>query len=160
MPPETTPNAGPQFKGPMDLTRHIFRTEGLRGLYGGILATILREYFASFEFLGQAWSRRKGGVGTPDELNAVELLVTGGVCGIFGWLATYPMDVIKTRLQAQDPARPTYTGAMDCIRKSIAAEGYAVFWRGLNATVVRAFPVNGAIFAVYTLSMGYLDKYM
>jgi hypothetical protein len=37
--------------------------------------------------------------------------------------------------------------------------GVQVLWRGLAATVIRAFPVNGAIFAVYTFSMGYLDKY-
>ena len=62
--------------------------------------------------------------------------------------------------QAQDPAHPESKGMVDCVRKSVAAEGPGVLWRGLNATIVRAFPVNGAIFAVYTVSMGYLDKYM
>ena len=47
----------------------------------------------------QALARRKGGIGTPDELSALELLGVGGVCGIFGWLSTYPIDVVKTRIQ-------------------------------------------------------------
>lgn len=64
-----------------------------------------------------------------------------------------------SRLQAQDPLHPRYKGMVDCMRRSVTEEGYMVLWRGLAATVVRAFPVNGAIFAVYTFSMGYLDKY-
>jgi hypothetical protein len=51
----------------------------------------------------QTWARRKGGIGTPDELGAVELLVTGGACGIVTWMSTYPFDVIKTRCASASP---------------------------------------------------------
>jgi hypothetical protein len=50
---------GTHFKGPVDMTRHIYRTQGIAGLYVGMGATVWREtpsyavYFASFEFIGQ-----------------------------------------------------------------------------------------------------------
>ncbi|KAF6021929.1 SLC25A29 [Bugula neritina] len=41
-----------------------------------------------------------------------------------------------------------YTGYLDCIRKSISADGYKVFGKGLNAALLRAFPTNAATFFV------------
>jgi solute carrier family 25 carnitine/acylcarnitine transporter 20/29 len=32
-------------------------------------------------------------------------------------------------------------------------EGFRVFFRGVNATVIRAFPCNAATFLVYSLAM-------
>jgi solute carrier family 25 carnitine/acylcarnitine transporter 20/29 len=42
------------------------------------------------------------------------------------------------------------------MRRSYAAEGARVFFRGLGATLCRAFLVNGAIFSAYELSHGLL----
>ena len=82
-------------------------------------------------------------------------LVAGAVAGIMGWIATFPSDVLKTRLQAG-----TITGAdtdMDTglgsswrtARKMYAESGIRVFWRGLVPTLVRAVPVNMAVFGTF-----------
>lgn len=87
------------------------------------------------------------------------MLVSGGLAGSLSWLVCYPMDVVKSRLQAQGAggARPQYAGIMDCIRTSARQEGMQVFWRGLNASLARAFLVNGAIFSAYEMSLRYLN---
>ena len=41
-----------------------------------------------------------------------------------------------------------YRGIAHCLKKSIASEGAGVLFRGLNSSLLRAFPTNAATFAV------------
>ncbi|GBF97772.1 mitochondrial arginine transporter [Raphidocelis subcapitata] len=80
---------------------------------------------------------------------AVQLLA-GGLAGMLAWLSVYPLDLIKSRIQAQPAAASQYAGAWDCAVRSFREEGgAAVFTRGLGATLGRAFVVNAAIFACF-----------
>lgn len=81
------------------------------------------------------------------------MLVAGGLAGVASWVCCYPLDVVKTRLQAQSPDSIRYSGIVDCIRKSVRDEGHGVLWRGLGTAVARAFVVNGAIFAAYEIAL-------
>uniref|UniRef100_A0A8B9SAZ8 Uncharacterized protein n=1 Tax=Apteryx owenii TaxID=8824 RepID=A0A8B9SAZ8_APTOW len=86
-----------------------------------------------------------------------KLLFSGGMSGIVSWLSTYPVDVIKSRLQADGVGGITqYNGILDCIRKSYHDEGWRVFTRGLTSTLLRAFPVNAATFATVTVFLMYM----
>ena len=55
----------------------------------------------------------------------------GGLAGVLCWLSVLPSDVVKSRMQADslDPAARRYSGALDCVRQSIAREGAGVFFR-------------------------------
>ena len=99
----------------------------------GFCVTALREvpaiasYFVSFEFFCDTFSERR------EELSVSELLFAGGAAGCVSWLVTYPLDVIKTRFQADDT-----TGTLrQCARKAILESGMSVFWRGLVPTLIR-----------------------
>lgn len=72
------------------------------------------------------------------------LLFSGGLAGVVGWVCTYPVDVIKTRIQAQDMRNREYKNMVDCFRKVYRGEGMRVMFAGLGATVIRAFPTNAA----------------
>lgn len=86
-----------------------------------------------------------------------KLLFSGGMSGIVSWLSTYPVDVIKSRLQADGVGGVTqYNGILDCVRKSYHEEGWRVFTRGLTSTLLRAFPVNAATFATVTVFLMYM----
>lgn len=86
-----------------------------------------------------------------------KLLFSGGMSGIVSWLSTYPVDVIKSRLQADGVGGVTqYKGILDCVRKSYQEEGWKVFTRGLTSTLLRAFPVNAATFATVTVFLMYM----
>ena len=85
-------------------------------------------------------------------------MLAGGLSGVAGWVSTYPMDVLKTRIQAQAIGAPLmYRGTWDALVKCVEAEGVSVLFRGLNATIVRAFPTNAVIFYVYALSLDSLN---
>lgn len=81
------------------------------------------------------------------------LCFSGGMAGVLAWLFVYPLDVIKTHLQAQDFKRPKYAGIVDCARQLHSQHGPRVFFKGLNSCLVRAFPLNGMTFAMYEVTM-------
>lgn len=144
-------------KGPTDVARSILRREGLRGIYRGLNVTILRDapshgfYFWTYEYMREQLHPgcRKNG-----QESLQTMLVAGGLAGVASWVCCYPLDVVKTRLQAQSPSSALkYNGLVDCFYKSVKAEGYGVLWRGLGAAVARAFVVNGAIFAAYEVAL-------
>ena len=56
------------------------------------------------------------------------------------------LDVVKSRIQADDPLNPKYRGMADCFVKCYRENGLKIFTRGLVAVSLRAFPLNGATF--------------
>lgn len=148
-----------RYKGPTDVARSILRREGLRGIYRGLSITVLRDapshgfYFWTYECMREQLHPgcRKNG-----QESLQTMLVAGGLAGVASWVCCYPLDVVKTRLQAQSPSPSSvlkYNGIVDCFYKSVKADGYSVLWRGLGAAVARAFVVNGAIFAAYEVAL-------
>eukprot|EP00850_Spirogloea_muscicola_P012277 SM000078S22136 [mRNA] locus=s78:511747:512052:- [translate_table: standard] len=82
------------------------------------------------------------------------MLTAGGLAGALSWVACYPLDVAKSRLQAQGAnGGRRFKGIWHCLRTSVAEEGVAVLFRGLGTTMVRAYLVNGAIFTAYEMTL-------
>ncbi|XP_020278291.1 mitochondrial basic amino acids transporter-like [Pseudomyrmex gracilis] len=133
--------------GPLRCLRDIYKREGYRGVFRGLGVTFLREgpsygvYFVTYEMLTKTSSSKQ-------PISTVHMLFAGGLAGSASWMISYPVDVIKSRIQAESSGR--YSGALDCLKKSIQAEGYGCLFRGLNSTILRAFPTNAATFAVVT----------
>lgn len=140
------------YKNPLDCLIKAFKSEGFRGVYRGLGSTILRDapgfgvYFSGYEYLMQLVSDPKS---TPSTMT---LLSVGGLAGVISWVVIYPVDVIKSRLQADgmDGNEKKYKNFWDCIKKSYKMEGLPVFTKGLNSTIIRAFPTNAATFTVVT----------
>lgn len=145
------------YSGTLACLRHVLATEGVRrGLYRSLLPTLSREipqyaiYYPTYEVMVSLFCRA-GGAQRAEDLRPLQVACAGGVAGVAQWVPTYSLDVIKSKVSAAPPG--TYAGIMDCARQSLRAEGPAVFWRGISAAVVRAFPLHGAVFLGYELSM-------
>lgn len=134
----------------------IIETEGYRGLYRGLLATCIRDipgygvYFYSYEVFKQLFYRIDSGERgkKPEQSRQVVLdLMAGGMAGSFSWLVGYPLDIVKTIVQAST------TKEAPTIRQVLATgyreQGLKYFFRGLTPTIVRAFPVNAATLASF-----------
>ena len=86
------------YSGPADCLRQIWRGEGWRGVFRGLGVTVAREipafavYFASFEAM-----TRQDDASKP--IGTAHMMLAGGMAGMFSWLLTYPIDVVKSRLQ-------------------------------------------------------------
>lgn len=132
-----------QFAGPIDCLRHTYKHEGYRGIFKGLGITLLREapsfgvYFVVYEALTK----------TTNDLpvSTTRMLLAGGFAGTASWVISYPLDVVKSRFQAEGNC---YNGVIDCLRQSVKAEGYSCLYRGLSSTILRAFPTNAVTFTV------------
>jgi hypothetical protein len=132
----------------------VVKAEGVRGIFRGLGTTILREvpgfgsYFFAYEFMTRS-TGENGESGFP--VGTVHMLLAGGFSGTLSWVLTYPIDVVKTRLQVDGKGGAyRYSGFIDCLKKSIRTDGYSVLTRGLTSTILRAFPTNAATFTVVT----------
>ena len=151
-----------KYIGPLDTALNIYHTNGARGLYKGGVVTVWREapafatYFAMYDYLRQIQVSKGGSL---DDLSPASLMVAGGISGVLAWIVTYPFDVVKSRIQCDGmPGTDVqYKGMIDCFRKSYLQDGISVFFRGFNATVWRAFPVNAATFSTVTLILRKLN---
>lgn len=148
-----------KFKGPIPCLLYIYQCDGIRGIFRGFNATILRDvpgfstYFVSYEFL----MRQKNDPGIAYTLFA------GGTAGSISWLLTIPIDVIKTRLQIDGMStnhQRMYNGLVDCWKQSYKAEGYAFMTRGLSSTLLRAFPMNAVCFLVVAMTLKHWNKHI
>ncbi|KAH9300913.1 hypothetical protein KI387_012496 [Taxus chinensis] len=146
--------------GPIKVAKGIVQREGLKGLYRGLGITVLRDapahgvYFWTYEY-SREWLHPGCRKNSQESLST--MLAAGGCAGVASWIFCYPLDVVKSRLQAQGNASPKYTGILDCLQKSVREEGFKVLWRGLGTAVARAFVVNGAIFAAYETALRFFN---
>lgn len=134
-----------QFSGPLQYLKHTYKYGGYRGVFKGFNVTVLREapsfgiYFLTYEAITRSSGNEP--VSTPC------MLLAGGIAGTASWLLTYPLDVIKSRIQADNNR---YTGVVNCFKQSIKTEGYSCLYRGVSSTILRAFPTNAVTFTVVT----------
>ena len=92
---------------------------------------------------------------------ALTVLLCGGIAGVATWASVFPLDVIKTRLQAQtihrndfqqgtnvrDPERQLLLqgrtlSSFQLAKEAYQTEGLKPFYRGLGVCSIRAFIVN------------------
>jgi solute carrier family 25 carnitine/acylcarnitine transporter 20/29 len=140
-------NEPPKYKGPSDAIRGILRETGIRGLYKGTFATLLRDvpgsvaYFGAYELFKKAFTPKDQG---PEGLSAGAIFVAGGLAGMANWAIAIPPDVLKSRLQTAPEG--TYKGVGDVFVKLMKTEGPRALFKGLGPAMLRAFPANAACF--------------
>jgi len=154
--------AVPLFRGPLDAARHVLaRERGPVGLYKGLFATFAREslgniaMFGAYDHTRRRLAARRG-LSDPADLPAGDVLLAGGVGGIGFWLAAFPADLIKSKLQTQPFDRPLYRGFWGCGRTTVAQGGWRALWTGFTPALLRAAPANAVCFAGYEAARGRL----
>jgi solute carrier family 25 (mitochondrial carnitine/acylcarnitine transporter), member 20/29 len=154
---ERTVGGPAKFSGPIGLGRHLLGAFGARGLTRGMLMTAVRDapgvstYFVAYHegkhFLGRhAPSLNVRESADPAQrVGALGHMLAGGVAGSASWLFWHPLDVLKTLVQSSDPG----VSLRHLVRAAYADSGPAFLWRGLGASVVRAFPVSAVLFPIH-----------
>ena len=151
----------PPYSSSLACIRDVWRTEGLlRGFYRSFVPTLSREipqyaiYYPTYEVTRHLLVPAGK---TVDNMSPLATAVAGGCAGVAQWVPTYWLDVVKSRVSAAEPGK--YRGFMHAAAEIYRAEGVSAYWRGLSAAVLRAFPLHGAVFLGYEMTMKMLNTH-
>ncbi|XP_065509528.1 mitochondrial 2-oxoglutarate/malate carrier protein [Caloenas nicobarica] len=139
----------------------ILRREGLRGIYTGLSAGLLRQATYTTTRLGiyTVLLERLGGAdGSPPPFLAKAAMgMTAGAAGAF---VGTPAEVALIRMTADGRLPPEqrrgYRNVLDALVRMAREEGIGTLWRGCIPTMARAVVVNAAQLASYSQSKQFL----
>jgi len=140
------------FKGPLDVLRHIVRTNGLLGLYAGMESTFWRHVWWNGGYFGSIFQVRAM---LPKAENQQSVLlnnfISGSVGGCVGTIVNTPFDVVKSRIQGATRVPgvvPKYNWTYPALVTIAREEGVRALWKGFVPKVLRLAPGGGVLLLV------------
>lgn len=158
------PGSRAVYRNSLEAVRGIVAQDGVSGLFRGVAPTLLRDsfgygiYFAAFawfqELFGRAWGTSQSPIqGQARDAGHVATFVSGGLAGMACYAACFPVDTVKSRVQAS-------TGSLSmakATRDVLALHGVRGLYAGVGPCLARAFPENAAMLYVYDRVVRMLD---
>ncbi|XP_071765950.1 calcium-binding mitochondrial carrier protein SCaMC-3b [Centroberyx gerrardi] len=143
-----------QYSGMADCAKQILRKEGVRAFYRGYLPNTLGIIpyagidLAVYETLKNAWLQSYC-VGSADP-GVLVLLGCGTVSSTCGQLASYPLALIRTRMQAQATTEGIPKLSMvGQFKHIISHEGVPGLYRGIAPNFLKVIPAVSISYVVY-----------
>ncbi|KAF9233966.1 mitochondrial carrier [Melanogaster broomeanus] len=156
-----------------DVAREMWREWGFKqGIMRGYWATVAREipayagFYSAFEFSKRQFQAHYG-----QQIPVWALLASGSTGGIAYWLSSYPLDVVKSRIQLRStpPTARPWTYINGELRSVVAEGGFwksvlmlaspsAGLFRGLTPSLLRSIPAAASTFAAYELTRDFLRE--
>jgi len=145
-----------QRRGLLEAARKVWALGGTRAFYRGLTIGLIGVFpysaidMSTFEALKLAYLRSTG----KDEPGMLALLAFGSISGSVGATSVYPLNLVRTRLQASGssghPQR--YTGVLDVVHQTYVRDGWRGFYRGLFPTLAKVVPAVSISYVVYESS--------
>lgn len=99
------PPDAPKYRSTFDGFRTIYRNEGLAAFYKGLIPSLFGISHVAVQFTlyekAKAWAAH----GSPDPLTPSAILLCSALSKMIASLATYPHEVLRTRIQMQKKPR-------------------------------------------------------
>ncbi|PIO40602.1 hypothetical protein AB205_0112290, partial [Aquarana catesbeiana] len=141
----------------------MFKTEGFLTFYRGLSPTLLAVFpYAGLQFSFYNLLQRVWNAASPpdhDKRGNLKNLLCGSGAGVISKTATYPLDLLKKRLQVGgfEQARAafgevrTYRSLGDCVYRIYMEEGFRGFFKGLSPSLLKAAVSTGLTFFCYEM---------
>ncbi|KAK7470582.1 hypothetical protein VKT23_002006 [Stygiomarasmius scandens] len=146
-------NTGGQKRTLIEATRHVWALGKFRAYYRGLSIGLIGVFpysaidMSTFEALKLAYLRST----SKEEPGVLALLAFGSISGSVGATSVYPMNLVRTRMQASGSSGhpQKYSGSMDVVAKTWEREGWRGFYRGLVPTLAKVVPSVSISYVVY-----------
>ncbi|KAJ8508225.1 hypothetical protein ONZ45_g9491 [Pleurotus djamor] len=159
-----------RYRHTLDAALTIYRTEGVKAFYRGLLPSLLgiTHVAVQFPLYEQLKLWAQGASETP--LSSQTILLCSAIAKMTASVATYPHEVVRTRLQTQK--RPLADdmssdgmikshprgGIVFTTKKIIRKEGWTALYRGLSVNLIRTVPNSAVTMLTYELLMRHLSS--
>jgi solute carrier family 25 phosphate transporter 23/24/25/41 len=92
--------------------------------------------------------------------DAITLLGMGAFSSTCGQVVAYPLQLVRTKLQAQGMVgRPQrFSGVLDCVRQTVRANGVKGLYKGIGPNFLKAMPAISISYLVYEKTSRYLKR--
>uniref|UniRef100_A0A8C8GRT1 Solute carrier family 25 member 25 n=1 Tax=Oncorhynchus tshawytscha TaxID=74940 RepID=A0A8C8GRT1_ONCTS len=155
-----------QFSGIADCAKQIFRKEGMAAFYKGYIPNLIGIIpyagidLAVYETLKNSWLQRYA-TDSADP-GVFVLLACGTTSSTCGQLASYPLALVRTRMQAQATIEGGPQMTMSGLFKHIVkTEGAFGLYRGLAPNFMKVIPAVSISYVVYEnlkMSLGVVSR--
>nr|XP_043632747.1 folate transporter 1, chloroplastic-like [Erigeron canadensis] len=160
----------PPYAGFSDALKTILRDEGWRALYKGLLPGLFLVTHGAIQFTAYEELRKiivefKGipnssNAKNSDSLTTFDYAALGATSKLAAILATYPFQVIRSRLQQRPSVNgvPRYLDSRHALTKTAQLEGTKGFYRGITANLLKNLPAASITFIVYENVLNLLNR--
>ncbi|KAJ6786923.1 hypothetical protein PWT90_00065 [Aphanocladium album] len=126
------------YRNALDGLSQIYRAEGVRGLYRGVGAAMIRTGFGSSVQLPTYFFAKRRLMNFGVEEGPALHLASSAVSGFVVCCFMHPPDTIMSRLYNQNGN--LYKGVLDCLSKTIRTEGVFAIYKGFLPHLARILP--------------------
>lgn len=139
----------------------MWRTEGLLTFFRGYTPTVLGVIpysgtsFFTYETLKRLHSERT----KNNPLHPVERLLFGAVAGMLGQSASYPLDIVRRRMQTASITGSSYSTIRSTIHTVVKEEGFIKgLYKGLSLNWIKGPIAVGISFTTFDISQNFLQS--
>ncbi|CAA7389864.1 unnamed protein product [Spirodela intermedia] len=142
--------------GTSHTVHEIYDEAGVFGFWKGVFPALIMVsnpsiQFMLYETLLKKLKARRAAKGS-NAVTALEFFLLGAIAKLGATVATYPLLVVKSRLQAKQVVSSDknhhYRGTADAITKMIYHEGLSVFYKGMSTKIMQSVLAAAVLFMV------------
>lgn len=141
------------YTSSLDYAREVVRKRGIRGLYRGFAATVVKDCVFGGSFVGTYYTLR--------DLVGVDAwhknFFNGAAAHCITWYLFIPIDYVKTNIQRSTTDAGTRPTIASVVRKGYQTGGLRIFWKGVVPACIRTIPVSGVAMTGYEMVRKALD---
>lgn len=156
------PRGDPHYTNSVDCAKKVFEGYGIKGIYRGFASTLVRDTLGCgmFFFVYQGLAKKVfvGEAKNAEDMKSWQVFIAGGLGGMAFWCPIYPIDSIKSRLQADSLTNPRYRGSLDCLYKTLQEVGLSGMYKGFWPCAARSFPANASMLVGFELAMSIIGR--
>ncbi|KAJ7164655.1 mitochondrial NAD transporter [Mycena crocata] len=159
-----------RYRHTLDAALTIYRSEGASAFYRGLVPSLLGITHVAVQFPFYEQLKLWAQAGSPAPLSNQSILLCSAVAKMTASVATYPHEVVRTRLQTQRRPlaaaessdgmlnRPDRGGIIHTTRKLVRTEGWRSLYKGLSVNLIRTVPNSAVTMLTYELLMRHLSR--
>ncbi|KIM56571.1 hypothetical protein SCLCIDRAFT_132385 [Scleroderma citrinum Foug A] len=159
-----------RYRHTFDAAWTIYETEGLRAFYRGLLPSLIGITHVAVQFPLYEWLKKWAQGQSDVPLRSHVILLCSAIAKMTASVATYPHEVIRTRLQtlrlpiAEDMSSDGMIKLHDrrsviyITRKIVEKEGWTGLYKGLSVNLFRTVPNSAVTLLTYELLMQHLSS--